>query len=189
MNGLVALLGTYGYIVLFLGVIVEGEIFPLAAGFAASLGTMNFYLTIAVTFVGSVLGDILWYKAAEHWGRKFIDRFGHKFFFKPERVAWLEEHFVKYGAKTLFITKFVYSFGHSSIIIAGIARMNFNEFLKVDIASSLLWSIAFVVLGHAFGASFNLLHTVIKDVSVVVALIIGLIIGLQIFIRRKLKKI
>ena len=38
---------------------MEGEIFPLVAGAAASLGLLELWLVILITFVGAVIGDII----------------------------------------------------------------------------------------------------------------------------------
>jgi len=189
MDRLIELLVTYGYIVLFLGVIIEGEIFPLAAGFLVSLSLMNLYAAIAVTFVGAVVGDILWFEAARRWGTQLVGRYGKWFFLNKKRLRWLEEHFTANGKKTLAITKFIYSFGHSSIIVAGIARMNFKEFVKIDVPASFLWSALFVFLGYAFGSSFSLLQHWLRDVAWAAAIIFSLVVGVQWYIRKRLTKV
>ncbi|MFZ5391393.1 MAG: DedA family protein [Patescibacteria group bacterium] len=187
MEQLLELLVSYSYFILFFGVVVEGEIFPLAAGFLSSLFIMNFYASIAVTFVGAVVGDLLWFGAARHWGRKFVDRYGKWFLLKPSRLSKMEDHFNKNGKKTLFITKFVYSFGHSSIIVAGLAKMGWRDFIKVDVPASLLWAILFVFLGKILGASFYLLKNILRDITLSAILIVVLVILFQTLFRRFLK--
>ncbi len=188
MDRILDLLITHSYLILFFGVVIEGEIFPLAAGFLTSLSLMNLYGAIAVGFVGAVVGDIIWFLAARHWGRGFVDKYGKWIFLKPERLAWLEGHFKENGKKTLAITKFIYSFGHSSIVVAGISKMDFKEFLKVDVPACFLWVTLFVFLGHAFGSSFNLLQNFLKDVAWAGGIVIILIIVVQMYLRKKLTK-
>lgn len=188
MDRILELLVSYSYLILFVGVILEGEIFPLSAGFLVSLSLMNFPLTLAVVFVGAVVGDILWFSAARHWGRQLVDKWGKWLWLKPERVRWLENHFARDGKKTLFITKFIYSFGHASVIVAGIARMKFSEFIKIDIIASLVWSILFVSVGKLFGHSFNLLRFFLHDLAYLALVVILLVIGLQILLARKIVK-
>ena len=189
MDHLIELLVTYGYIVLFLGVVIEGEIFPLVAGFLVSLSLMDLYTAILVTFAGAVVGDIIWFEAARRWGARFVERYGKWFFLNKKRLRWLEEHFTANGKKTLAITKFIYSFGHSSIIVAGIARMNFKEFLKVDVPASLLWSVLFIFLGNFFGSSFSLLQNLLRDVAWAAVIIFSLVVGVQWYIRKRLTKV
>ncbi|MBU1039444.1 DedA family protein [Patescibacteria group bacterium] len=187
MDQLLELLVSYSYLILFLGVVVEGEIFPLAAGFLSSLFIMNFYWSIGVTFVGAIVGDLLWFAAARHWGRKFIERYGKWFFLKPARLNKMEEHFNKNGKKTLFLTKFIYSFGHSSIIVAGLAKMSWRDFIKVDVPASLLWSMLFVFLGKILGASFYLMKHVLRDITLSLILVLILIILFQSLFKRFLR--
>ncbi|MBI5465691.1 MAG: DedA family protein [Candidatus Kerfeldbacteria bacterium] len=188
MDRILELLINYSYLILFLGVVIEGEIFPLAAGFLISLSLMDLYPAIAVTFVGSFIGDFLWFSAASHWGRPLVDKVGRFLFITPRRLQWLEEHFRLNGKKTLFLTKFIYTFGHSSVIVAGLARMDRREFIKVDLASSFLWAWVFIFLGHFFGASFTLLQHLLRDVTIAALIIAAAIIALQFYVRRRLTK-
>jgi membrane protein DedA with SNARE-associated domain len=60
-------IGSYGYIALFLGTFVEGETILLMAGFAAHLGYLYLPWVILVAFLGSLSGDqvffLLWASA------------------------------------------------------------------------------------------------------------------------------
>lgn len=188
METILVLIVQYGYPLLFLGVVVEGEIFPLVAGFAASLGLLDIGWVILITFIGAVLGDLLWFAAARRWGRQALLKWGRILWITHKRLSWLEEHFEHNGKKTLFITKFIYSFGHSSIIVAGIAQMSWTEFIKVDVPASLLWAIVFSALGYAFGASFTVLQHALRDVTLATVIIVAIIVGFNIYIRKQLKK-
>jgi membrane protein DedA with SNARE-associated domain len=188
MDGVINLLLQYSYLVLFAGVVIEGEIFPLAAGALVSLGEMNLYLAILVTFGGAFIGDILWFLAARHWGARFVERFGRLLFLKRARLEWLEEHFRNNGKKTLFVTKFIYTFGHSSIIVAGVAKMPFRDFIKVDLIASLIWAGLFVFLGYFFGSGFSILKHALRNVTWAAIIILVTIIILQFFVRKKFSK-
>jgi len=189
MDKILELLINYSYLVLFLGAVVEGEIFPLLAGFLVSMSLMNLPLALVVTFLGSVIGDWLWFLAGRRFGRKLIDRWGRFLWLKPSKLAWLENHFAKNGKTTLFMTKFIYSFGHSSIIVAGIAKMPTADFIKVDLIASLLWSVLFVGLGKLLGHSFGLLRIVVQDLPYIAVVLILLLIGVQILISKKITKL
>ncbi len=188
MNGIAELISVYGYIVLFLGVVAEGEIFPLAAGWLTIDGTLNIYVSIGVTFFGVVIGDIIWFKIGEKWGRPLIEKYGRFIWIKKNKIERLQKHFAANGKKTLFITKFVYSFGHSSIVVAGMARMNIKEFIKVDIVAGFLWSVVFVLLGRALGESYGLITGVLKDITVGLIVIILIPLLIQASLRLGLGK-
>lgn len=186
MDHIVQLLTSYGYLVLFGGVVVEGELFPLAAGALASYGLMDMYVAMGVTFAGSFIGDVLWFWAARRWGRQLVERYGRLLWLKRSRLASLEEHFRANGKKTLFLTKFIYSFGHSSIVVAGLADMQPRELYKVSAPASLLWAVLFVLLGHFFGSSFNLLNHALRDVAWAAVIVLAVVLILHIYARRRL---
>lgn len=187
MDRILELLINYSYLILFLGVVVEGEMFPLAAGFLVSLSLMNYYGVILVGFTGAVVGDVLWFAAARRWGRDFLNKHGRWLGLTPKRLGWLERHFYHNGKKTLFVTKFIYSFGHSSIIVAGVAKMSWREFIKVEMLASLLWVLVFVGLGKFLGNSYYLFQNTIRHLAWVVLGIILIWIGIQLLLRKILK--
>ena len=184
----VELLLAYSYLILFLGVVVEGEIFPLAAGFLTTTNEMDLYPVLGITFVGVVLGDMLWFGAARRWGRPFLDRWGRFLLLKGDRLESIQRHFQENGKKTLAITKFIYSFGHISIVVAGIARMDWKEFIKIDVPMSFLWTCLFVFLGRAFGSSFLVLRDALKDVAWAAIIVTVLFIGVNYLARRRLAR-
>jgi membrane protein DedA with SNARE-associated domain len=51
------LLVKYGYVLLFLGVMVEGEAFLLAAALLAHRGTLHLYLVIAIAIIANCSAD------------------------------------------------------------------------------------------------------------------------------------
>lgn len=178
----------YSYLVLFWGVVAEGEIFPLAAGFVVSQGVMRFDLAVGVTFVGAFGGDLLWFWAGRRWGRLLVDHLGRWFGLVGRRLARLEHHFAVRGEKTLWLTKFIYSFGHSSIIVAGVAKMPWRSFVKVDLPASLAWAVVFVTLGFFFGSSFTLLQHALRDVFWAAGSIGLVFIVTQWLLRRRLAR-
>ncbi len=189
MDGITELISVYGYIVLFLGVVAEGEIFPLAAGWLTIDGTINIYWSILISFVGVVIGDILWFKMGQKWGRPLVDRFGKYIWLKQSKIEALQKHFSENGKKTLFITKFIYSFGHSSILVAGMANMNFREFIKVDIAAGFLWSVLFISLGRLLGESFTLISDWLKNITLAVIAVVVILLIAQTLLRKKLGRV
>lgn len=187
MDRILELLINYSYIILFLGAVIEGEIFILTAGFLVSLSLMNYYGVVLTSFVGAVIGDILWFAIARRWGRAILDKHGRWLGLTPKRLGWLEKHFYDNGKKTLFITKFIYSFGHSSIIVAGIAKMKWQEFLRVNWLANIIWVLVFVGLGKFLGASYYLLQNTMKHLAILIVGILAIWLGMQWLLRKILK--
>ncbi len=187
METIAFLLASYGYIFFVFGVVIEGEIFPLATGWLVSNETLNLYWTLLVTYAGVAIGGILWFKLGERGGCPLLDKWGRILWFSRSRLQSTEQHFFKNGKKTLFVTKFIYSFGHLSILLAGVSKMNFKGFLKIDLLTSLLWSVLFIVVGYFLGNGFWLLNSLIKDITVAVLTVLAVAMIVT-FVRNKLVK-
>ena len=69
-----ALLARYGYLILFPGIVVEGEAFLLAGAFMAHRGVLDLPVVIAVAVAATMCGDQLYYRAARARGRTWLER-------------------------------------------------------------------------------------------------------------------
>ena len=69
-----ALLARYGYLILFPGIVVEGEAFLLAGAFMAHRGVLDLPLVIAVAVAATMSGDQVYYRAARARGRAWVER-------------------------------------------------------------------------------------------------------------------
>ena len=67
-----ALLARYGYLILFPGVVVEGEAFLLAGAFMAHRGVLDLPIVIALAVAATMSGDQLYYRAARSRGRAWL---------------------------------------------------------------------------------------------------------------------
>src|SRR5512139_1531612 len=64
----------YGYIVLFLGVLLEGEAVLVAAGALAHRGDLSLPIVILTAFGSSVVGDQAWFHVGRRFGTAFVQR-------------------------------------------------------------------------------------------------------------------
>jgi membrane protein DedA with SNARE-associated domain len=116
-----------------------------------------------MAFLGTICGDIFWFKIGERYGRKFIQKCGHWFFITPSRFEKIEKLISKKGAVYLVISKFLYSLNHISLIAAGAIHFNFARFVRLQIIISAFWTVCFISLGYLFAHS---LAKIIKDVRI-----------------------
>jgi membrane-associated protein len=159
---------TYGYPVLFLGVLLEnagvpvpGETAVLVAAFLASpAGGGRFALgwVMALTCAAAVLGDNLGYwlgrrlaRPRLHSGRRFL-------FLTPERFQKVEGYFERYGAWTVFAARFIAGLRVVAAPAAGTAGMTWPRFFLANAAGAVAWAVAVSLLGYFFGRSWGLLH-------------------------------
>ena len=107
--------GYWGYAILFIIIFLEsfpptfflpGDSLLLTTGFLASQGYFSLPLLIVSLFLGSVIGYAFSYKMGKKL-RKMILSKGDTFWFKRKHIEYTENFFLKYGAKTIIIGRFV----------------------------------------------------------------------------------
>lgn len=152
-------LGYYGYVILFVVILLEsfpltfwlpGESLLFATGFLASQGYFDLTLLTFTFFVASVLGYMFSYYAGE-WLRNFILKSNNKYWFKTEHLEYTEEFYKKYGDKTIIIGRFVTIVRSFSPTLAGSAKMPYQKFIRHTFVGGILWSGAMTSVGYYLG--------------------------------------
>lgn len=59
------------YALIFLGMVLEGEIILFSAFFLVHQGSLDFFDVLAMAYIGIIVGDILWYR----FGKFFLKTF------------------------------------------------------------------------------------------------------------------
>jgi phosphatidylglycerol lysyltransferase len=141
------LLIKYGYALLFLGVMVEGEAFLLAAAFLAHRGILHLPMIILVAIVANCAADQAYYMVARTRGRAWLEkRFGqhHRY---QQSVQWMSRH----ANWILLFSR--YAFGFRIIIPAacGALGMPAVRFFIINIIAGIIWAIPVAYLGFYAG--------------------------------------
>ena len=164
LNTMIELFLRYGYLVVFLGVMLEnaaipvpGETILLAAGFFAAQGQLDIVLVISVAIVGAILGDNCGYLLGRKAGRPFLNRYGRWLFLTPAKLDGLQEFFRAHGEKTILVARFIAGLRVVASLLAGISHMHWWRFLAYNAAGAILWATAMGSLGYFFGESWQLL--------------------------------
>jgi len=137
----------------FIGLIVPGSIAVIVGGFLAAHGSMNIRILYISVFLAAVLGDSFSF----HLGKTNIISFKKdNKFFKPELLTKGKVFFEKYGAKSVFLARFIGWVRPIVPFIAGLFELDIKVFLFWNILSGLLWAVAHIALGYFFGRSWQL---------------------------------
>ena len=93
---MLSLIERYGYLIVFLGVMLEGVGIPLpgetvliTAGALAHRGSLTLWETMVMGSLGAVMGGQAGYLVGRFGGRPFVLRWGRYAFITPERWATL----------------------------------------------------------------------------------------------------
>ena len=174
----------YGYIVLLLGSLIEGETIVLLGGIAAKLGYLSLPNVIACAFAGSLLGDQLSFLAGRYRGVSLLR--SHPSWRKRARKAAviLERH------RVIIIIGFRFLYGLRIItpFVIGMSRVPMLEFAILNITGAAVWATLVVCLGYAFGHAMELwlgdIHRY-EMALLATVLIAGLLVWLTYLIRNK----
>ncbi len=154
---LVALITSYGYVLIFLLAIVEGPIVSIVAGFVSSLGYLDILVAYGVLVASDMVGDMLYYALGRWGGEPALRRWGHRIGITAERVARFETRFTRHRRKSLAIGKITHAIGALVLVTAGIVRMPIGEFLIVNLLLTLPKSLLLVLVGYYFGRFYPLM--------------------------------
>ncbi len=146
-----------GYAVLFLWVGAEQLGLPLpavplllAAGALAGAGKLSLGAILGAAVVASLLSDTVWYEIGRRKGVRVLN-FLCRVSLEPDScVRRTEDVFMRHGAKSLLVAKFLPGLNTAAPPLAGIFRMPLSHFLFFDGLGALLWAGTFVFLGFIF---------------------------------------
>ncbi len=174
------LLGTYGYWAVALvvmgeslGLPVPGETLLLLGAASAGAGYLEVWGVIGAAAGGAIVGDSLGYALGRWGGRPLLERYGRVLHLQPRHLAHAEAFFARYGAKTVFVGRFIAILRTYSALLAGLARLPYPRFLLWNAAGGCLWALTFGWLGATFGSQWSLIARWARHVGV---LILGLLV-------------
>ena len=166
MHDLVIFLGNHSeqfiyaglFLILFLcglGLPIPEELTLLAGGFFVHFGMIRFYPTLAIVFVGVLIGDMAMYSIGRKWGRGIITHQHMRNFFSDRRLERAKQFFDDHGSKTIFIARFLSGFRVAAFLAAGTMGMKPGKFLILDTLAALIMVPLLLLLGYSFGANIG----------------------------------
>ncbi len=163
------------YVLLFFGVILEGEFVLLLSGILANLGALSFPILYVVGFLGALMKTYLGYTIGGFLKFKYPKS---KFFrFITRRVNGYLPQFKKDAFWSIFISKFIYGINHFVLIYSGYTKVPKKTFYKAEIGTSFLWVLEFLTIGYIFSfAALTISHDIRKFTFILLAFVIGFII-------------
>jgi membrane protein DedA with SNARE-associated domain len=180
------LIGQYGYLVVFFGVMLEsagvplpGETVLITAGMLVHRGVLGFGEVLFFGILGAVVGDQIGYWAGRVGGRPFVLRWGKYAFITAERLGRAERFFARHGGRTVFLARFVTGLRVFGALVAGISRMPWGKFALYNVLGGTLWATAAVSLGYFLWASIHLVEHWVGRFSLLLVAALVLVVILR----------
>ncbi len=151
-------LESYGLILLFLFVMLEGCGIPLpgetaliTAAVLAGSGRFNIVEVIAVASAAAIVGDTIGYWIARLGGRRVIERIPFGGDAAQRLLPRGEAFFDRHGPKTVLIARFVAGLRIVIAWLAGLSKMPWLRFLAYNAAGGILWATTYGLAAYYFG--------------------------------------
>jgi len=179
-----AIIHKIGYFGIFILMVLESMIAPVPseavmpfAGFLVYSGKFNLFLTILASSIGSIIGSLLSYYIGFYGGRPFVMKLGRYLFLEEAQLDFTINFFKKYGAITIFISRFIPVVRHLISIPAGVGRMGIKKFVFYTLAGATLWNSFLIYVGMKLGENWQSIskYTEQLDILILVLIILAVI--------------
>jgi membrane protein DedA with SNARE-associated domain len=148
LNHLVANHQVLAYLIIFVGLIFEGEIVVITAGVLSYLGVLSFWLSLAFILAGGMAKTFGVY----YLGEFVYEKYNHLSFLKfiEKRVLYFIPRFKQKPFWSIFVSKFIMSVNFWVIVFCGYNKINYKTFVKAELLSTIIWAPLLLSLGYFF---------------------------------------
>lgn len=161
MEHLIQLIEQYGLAIAFLNVLFEQLGAPVPAFptliVAGSMAGQNYsILDLLLVAVGAALiADICWYYAGKMYGRRVMSLLCKVSLTPDACIRQTENVYLKWGAPSLMIAKFIPGFASISTALAGSLGTKLSKFIFFDLIGATLWAGSAIYLGTLFSSTID----------------------------------
>ena len=169
----------HGYSLLFFWVLAEQADLPipsgpllLACGALARSGRMSPHLIALTGLAACLIADNFWFIVGRRRGSKVL-RLICRLSLEPDScVRQTETRFLRYGVRSLLVSKFVPGLSAVSAPLSAISGVRWRKFLLYDTAGSLIWLAAYAGVGYIFSGQLDLIADYAARMGSWVALVV-----------------
>lgn len=151
-----ALLHQYGYALIFIGTLAEGETLLMLGGYFANHGYLELPRVIITAYCGAICGDQLFFHLGRHHARGLLARFPKLRDKVNVALRRVEDHQVK----VVLTMRFLWGLRIALPVALGLTNMRALRFLWLNLISAFVWSCLFASIG--FGLS-RLIASLVDD--------------------------
>lgn len=154
----------YGYLIVFVGTLLEGETVLLAAGFAIHQGMLDWSLTWMIAVTGATLGDQGYFVLGRWKGAELIQRFPSL----KARVIKVQGIMERHHTLFILALRFLYGLRAAGPIILGAGKLPMLRFSVLNLIGAVIWASLGLGTGYVFGLTLESLLTHIKHIEEVI---------------------
>jgi membrane protein DedA with SNARE-associated domain len=137
----------YGYVILFLWSILEGEMGLVMAGIMSHTGDMQYFMTVFVAGLGGFTGDQIYFYVGR-FNKGFIQRKLHK---QKRKFAIAHLLLKKYGWPIIFMQRYMYGLRTVIPMSIGITKYSARKFALINLLSAWVWAAVTITPAYFYG--------------------------------------
>lgn len=171
-DAVVGLMRAFGYLGLFLVLIIENLFPPIPseavlplAGFLVGRGEMNFWVAVVVSTAGATVGALILYALGRYGGRPLILRYGKILRVDDTSLDRAETWFTRYGDWVVLVARIIPLARSIVSIPAGTMRMPLWRFMALTLVGTGLWNILLIGAGQLLGENWERVSEVASTYS------------------------
>jgi membrane-associated protein len=137
---------------LFVGFFLPGDSLLFTAGLFCSTGILQIHplLLVVLIIISAVSGNMVGYSFGKKVGVLLFRR-KSGFFFRQEHLVAANEFYIKYGKKTIILSRFLPIVRTFAPIVAGIIKLEYHKFFIYSLVGALFWVSSLVLTGYFMG--------------------------------------
>lgn len=174
-----ALLATYGYWMVFVGCLLEGETVLILGGMAAHQQALQFWTVLALAILGGVLGDQLLFWSGRYFGARLLPRL-KRHQGTIDRVSGLIE---RYPSTSVFAVRFLYGMRLVGPLVIGASGLSPWRFALLNLLGATVWATLFVSAGYWAGEALQQLFGDLKPYRLPIVIGVVLLVAAEALVR------
>src|SRR5437867_4460509 len=157
MSETLQFVANHGYLLIFFWLLAEQAALPipslpllLVSGALVRTGQLNLSSVLTYAFVACVIADNVWFQLGRRYSARAL-QFICRMSIEPDScVRRTENLFVRYGLRSLLVSKFVPGLNVVAAPLAGGSGAALTRFLLFDSLGALMWIATYVFVGYVF---------------------------------------
>ena len=169
----------HGYVLLFVGVIVEGETPLVLASMMANQNHLDLALVLSVAFVAAILGDQVLFLIARYKGKQWLKKSA----FLSRRLEKAIKLMQNNDVFVILIMRFLYGLRVVIPALLGLTDIPWKRYFLYNLLGVIIWTIAFSFLGYYLARGTNLILGEFASVEVIVLVCLVAVVAIFVSMR------
>lgn len=197
---IVQIINKYGYLAIFVGMILESTGIPIPSEVIMLLGgalttglvisgihlNLSLWLVVIIGILANLIGSLIAYYIGKTGGRALVLKYGKYLLIRPKDLAKSQVFFDNKGEVTIAIGRILPVVRTYISFPAGIAEMNLTKFIIFTLLGSLVWDLGLGLIGRQLASNWTKLASYSTPISLLFLILV--LIGLSYwYYRRKVK--